>query len=444
MSTGNLPDITIYQSLIKLQIGLLQYSIESFKVFQNLEFIINIAQEINIEEFENCCNILEKYREKISILQNPNEINQFYLKLVDFSQPYFTRISHFIVNKGHLLNSNYTPENNIGYRNYNDLVKIMANVKKHLFEYIFPPNLIEKLLSSLFNTNTELRNHNRLIYNIPDFDYLQKHQVIIIGETIERYLKIYNIISPKEAYCFYNSLKKEILFDPDPDNEPETLKLLSVNTILETINQNESNTSPYSFNDEQILRLDLVEDLTFYLHSFKSYFDLLFKFFHCLHALLIYHHELEDAPPESDALQELIRLQNYLNFEINKLISLGTIGLSTKNCYIEIALSVRYLANNFLALFKNLLDIQTLANLEVKNPTDIVYKEYFHLKSDLTLHWEYIDSTCDYIEHQDASSLEMSLIKLQAIEMSDLFSLIMLFGQRLHYESIIVDVLQSE
>lgn len=228
-NSSDLPaNLELIVKLIHFQEHLFLYSIKSFDLLNELPNLTNsqsfkISQiSIKTQDLVQRQQILEKYHDKLGVLTKFSELYQIYNKLNAFTKPILTQLFDEVKQiKSIFEEITIDSEEESTTAKTTDEQIMRNNIKHFMIQYLFPRLIFEKSVLFLLNQDDlSLCEDDDLLtdakhYDFPDADDLSVQNITTIKPVIKSYVKIYNLNNSKHLYCFYQSLKKELLFDPE-------------------------------------------------------------------------------------------------------------------------------------------------------------------------------------------------------------------------------------
>lgn len=279
---------------------------------------------------------------------------------------------------------------------------------------------------------------------ITDMEECMTSNIEYAETVVKSYLVIYSLDDENEAECFKSSISKEISFDPNLKEEYEDK---CENKILRGILNNEAESSPNSFSDEECKVLDFMELATFHVDTTSKIAYLIRTIVATTTAKIDY---LKYQSHQID-LNNLATYKNvFLNFEermehfASQLISKGTIGLSQPS---QASTLISFL-NEFERILKPVILIikQVSVNIGRSIPSKKEFiKEEAHFSEALN---SYLNSLTKLNRFIGSRSIAL-IIDTDKIEFENLdsqlknnFFELIYFNQRLSYELDIMKHLQ--
>lgn len=404
--------------LLKLQKHVFLYSVESFKMMNELPNLMNDRSfkinhvSIDINDLIQRQVILEKYYDRVHALTKFSELHQIYEKINEFTKPTLINLLSEIKDlKKFYNNLIHDSEDDMLNTKTSDSHDIKNNIKHFLIQYLFPNLIIEEAIYFILSQTdlSECDNNELLVLskfdNFPDVDELSKSNIKVLDPAIKSYLKLFDINRSDELYCLYQSLKKELLFDPekfdthyhdssinddsieneDSSDDVESTKYKIIHNITEQLN-NVSKVSP-------ILIL-LIKTTHFKLKYYKpdipiisdEKFELLLKVFEVLIEKIDDHTTFLKSEEAEAVIDEEEDADNTSLTNTIKLLTLFSKQLT------------EYLSTQE--------DLQTLMKLKNSELITIAFKEQYHLIDKLQ---KYNQSLIEFLAFSQAGNIDTIL-----------------------------------
>lgn len=303
-------NLLIFDVLMSVQEGIFEYFISSItfldKELPNLmNDKVSFNSTTNIMELSKRLDLIRKFKEKIKYLDKFDQVFKIFQTIFNFIEG----------DLNHMLTT-------IKDQDGDELTNVF-------FHSIFA-SFTQSLEFSLDNSWIEIGDNEEKLnemYEILD-DLNPDIAISLCKINISNYGQLYSQwkADPIHFELFTTSLKKELSFNPALNYN---FDLEYDNSILRKIVNNELNTSPNSYNEEECKVLDVMEILTFHIDSCEMICLLISKF----HNIVIKKEKGKaietNVPLDKNVLNELqVFLKDKIASSIRCLVDGGTMGLS--------------------------------------------------------------------------------------------------------------------
>lgn len=404
--------------LLQLQDQLLAYCMEAIYFIDQLPDLTN-SKLLNLGEISidthvifQRRNIVVKYTDRIESLSDFHELHQIYDKIASFTKPMFTKLLEDISQVKHVLRSNSSDseEESPDARSSDQLV-ICNNIKHFLVDHLFPQRVFEEAIEYLLDQDDleSCASNDSLVDAkldaFPDIDDLMIQSILVLRPAIQLYAKVYPLDkSITSLYCFYQSIKKETLFDPK-----QKIELLS----------HPSGKVYTSLHGHVLRKIDHLKHIV--------------PITKMLLTTTYYRLKQHDIQPDQPSYQSSIKFQDTFLTKLNVQMNVDD-ALKLLNLY------KRWLST----LLSSNANLQRLRGLRFSELPAISCKEQFHLVEKLEAYLSLLSLFLDTAQTKAAANGVVASLNRTNDQIESAYFVVTLFELRMKYEARIIHVLFPE